>query len=65
MGCRCELINFNQYNLAAYIGYRAAFFWSHTVFPKAKFCVVPSGAIVQVGCAVDKKRLLNTLLSCK
>jgi hypothetical protein len=28
-------------------------------FRKAKFCGVPSGAIVIVGCAVGKTRLLN------
>jgi predicted RNase H-like nuclease len=33
-----------------------------TPLRKAKFCGVPSEAIVRVGCAVDKKRLRYTAL---
>jgi hypothetical protein len=32
---------------------------------KAKFCGVPSRAIVKIGCAVRKKRLRNTALLSK
>jgi hypothetical protein len=32
-------------------------------FCKAKFCGVPSGAVVKVGCAMGKERLWNTVLS--
>jgi hypothetical protein len=31
-------------------------------FRKAKYCGVPSGATVQVGCTVSKTSLLNTVL---
>jgi hypothetical protein len=55
--CKCNLINFNQYNLRAY---RPAFFVTMYCFVlpfcKAKFCGVPSEAIVKVGCAVGKKK---------
>lgn len=30
-------------------------------FQKAKFCGVPSGGVVEVGCAVGKRRLRNKM----
>jgi hypothetical protein len=62
--CKCKLINFNQYNLRVRIEI-CTFVSTHCFVPtfrKAKFCGVPSQAIVKVGCAVDKKDA-NTALS--
>jgi hypothetical protein len=60
--CKCQFINFNQYNTNLHIGF--AFFVATycfvTPFRKAKFCGVPSRAIVKVWCAVGVKRLRNT-----
>jgi hypothetical protein len=60
-GCKCKLINLNQYNLRVYIG-PAYFVATYFVppFREAKFCDVPSLVIIKVGCAVGKKRLRKT-----
>jgi hypothetical protein len=57
-GCKCKLINFNQYNLRVCI---YAFFFVATYsfvppFRKAKFRGVPSRAMVKFGCAVGTKK---------
>jgi hypothetical protein len=59
IGCKRKLFNFNQCNLKIYISDQH--FCAHVsfcnTFRKVKFCGVPSGAIVKVGCAAGKKRL--------
>jgi hypothetical protein len=62
IGCKSKLINYNQYNLWVYK--EDPHFFYHvlfcTSFRKVKFCCVHSGAIVEVGCSMGKKRLRNT-----
>jgi hypothetical protein len=64
IGCKCKLINFNQYDLRLYTGsaFLVAMYCFVPTFQKEKFCGVSSGAIVEVGCAAFKKRLRNTVL---
>jgi hypothetical protein len=62
-GCKCKLINFYSIHIKnLYI--RSEIFVATYCFVlpflKEKFCGVPSGASVKVGCAVGKKSLWNT-----
>jgi hypothetical protein len=61
IGCNCKLINFNQYNSGSI--FFVAMYCFVPPFLEAKFCVVPSGAIVKVGCVVCKNSLRNNILS--
>jgi hypothetical protein len=56
-GCKCKLINYNEYNLRVYI--YISHFYGHVLFCahylKAKLCGVPSRAILKLGVPCVKR----------